>query len=71
MAPGLSPAEGWTFFSFFYENQVKEMAEGNAEPLGSSGLCRPARTTILSGDGRSEDTAFSWERRESSSCRQA
>lgn len=58
MAPGLSPAEGWTFFSFFYENQVKEMAEGNAEPLGSSGLCRPARTTILSGAGRSEDTAF-------------
>ena len=41
-----------------YENQVKEMGEGNAEPPGSSGLCRPARTTILSGDGRSEDTAF-------------
>ena len=41
----------------FYENQVT-LAEGNAEPPGTSLLGRSARTTVLSGKGRSEHAAL-------------
>ena len=44
-------------FLMFYENQVT-LAEGNAEPPGTSLLGRSARTTVLSGKGRSEHAAL-------------
>ena len=44
-------------FLMFYENQVT-LAEGNAEPPGTSLLGRSARTKVLSGKGRSERAAL-------------
>lgn len=41
----------------FYENQVT-LAEESAEPPGTSLLGRSARTTVLSGNGRSERAAL-------------
>lgn len=44
-------------FLIFYENQVT-LAEESAEPPGTSLLGRSARTTALSGNGRSERAAL-------------